>query len=266
MSATHIETRRFHREDGFTIVELLVASLIMITVTGAIFSLMNPARGSFQTQPQVSDVQQRLRVGIDSIQKDLVMAGAGTYAGPIAGALNNFMAPIMPYKAFGDAPLSAGPGAGAVSVNPADPELGIYFRDDAVSLMYVPPTPSQTTISQEMPQPSAELKVNPQPNCPGNHLNQLCGFETGDRLIIYDQTGNWDVFTVTQVQNAAAHLQHRQQTFSTAYAIGANVTAVRTVSYYHYEDPANDVYQLRPGHVVRPERPTDLKQMAAVPR
>ena len=29
-------------------------------------------------QPEVSDLQQRLRVGIDTLQKDLVMAGAGT--------------------------------------------------------------------------------------------------------------------------------------------------------------------------------------------
>jgi len=245
MSATRFEQRRIHGEAGFTIVELLVASLIMIAITGAIFSLMNPARGAFAVQPQVSDVQQRLRVGIDTIQKDLVMAGAGTYAGPIAGSLNNFMAPVMPYKAFGDAPLSSGPGTGSISVNPSDPELGIYFRDDAISLMYVPPTPSQTTIASPMPQPSAELKVNPQPNCPPAPQAQLCGFDVGDRLIIYDQTGNWDVFNVTEVQDAAAHLQHRRQTFSAAYAIGANVTAIRTASYYHYEDPANEVYQLR---------------------
>ena len=114
-------------------IELLVSSLIMVVVTGAIFSLMNPAQGTFQVQPEVSDLQQRLRVGVDSLQKDLVMAGAGTYAGQSAGALNYFIAPIMPYKAFGAT---------------TDPAQGTFFRTDAISLIYVPPTPSQTTISQ----------------------------------------------------------------------------------------------------------------------
>ena len=47
---------------------------------------MNPAQGTFRVQPEVSDLQQRLRVGIDTLQKDLVMAGAGTYNGEAAGA------------------------------------------------------------------------------------------------------------------------------------------------------------------------------------
>ena len=153
----------------------------------------------------------RVSVGIDTLQKDIVMAGAGTYSGPAAGTLSYFMAPIMPYKAFG---------------NTTDPESGVYFRTDAISLLYVPPTPSQTTISQDMPQPSAELKVHPQPNCPGGSSNDLCGFEIGDRLIIFDAEGNWDLFTVTQVQDAAAHLQHQGQPFTVGYATGSNVTIV----------------------------------------
>jgi hypothetical protein len=223
--------RRSLRDDaGFTVMELLVSSLIMVVVTGAIFGLMNPAQGTFRVQPEVSDLQQRLRVGIDTLQKDLVMAGAGIYSGPMAGALSYFMAPVMPYRAFGDS---------------IDPSNGVYFRADTISLMYVPPTPSQTTIISPMPQPSAELKVDGQPNCPGNQLNQLCGFEEGDRLIIYDASGNWDTFTVTQVQDSAAHLQHRQQTFTTAYQIGANVTAIATSMYYLHSDDTTQTYQLR---------------------
>ena len=222
--------RRARGDAGFTLMELLVSSAIMVVITGAIFSMMNPAQGAFQVQPEVSDLQQRLRAGIDTLQKDIVMAGAGTYSGPAAGALSYFIAPIMPYNAFG---------------SPPDPASGIYFRPDMISLLYVPPTPSQTTLSDPMPQPSAELKVDPQPNCPGNQLNQLCGFEEGDRLIIFDPSGNWDTFTVTQVQDAAAHLQHNQQSFTTAYNVGANVTAVRTVVYYLSTDDATETYQLR---------------------
>ena len=99
-------TRRplLHRrgDAGFTIIEMLVSSLIMLVVTGAVFTLMNPAQGTFKAQPEVSDLQQRLRIGVDTLQKDLVMAGAGTYNGQSAGALSYFIAPVMPYHAFGD--------------------------------------------------------------------------------------------------------------------------------------------------------------------
>jgi len=222
--------RRFVSDAGFTVMELLVASVIMITVTGAIFSIMNPAQGTFRREPEVSDIQQRLRVGVDTLQKDLVMAGAGTYSGPLVGALSFFMAPVMPYNAF---------------MSPTDPSQQIYYRQDAISLLYVPPTPSQTTITQDMPQPSAELKVAPQPGCPQGQQYDLCGFTEGDRLIIFDADGNWDVFTVTNVQDAAAHLQHNMDDLSTSYSAGSHVTEASAAMYHHYVDEATKTYQLR---------------------
>jgi hypothetical protein len=220
---------RARSDAGFTVIELLIASLLMVVVTGAIFDMLNPAQGMFQAQPEVADMQQRLRVGIDSLQKDLVMAGAGTYSGQSAGALSYFVAPIMPYRAFGDG---------------TDPSTGVYFRTDVVSLLYVPPTPSQTTISAPMPPQSSEIKVNPQTNCPGTKQDQLCGFEEGMRVIIFDDNGNWDTFTVTQVQDAAAHLQHQGQDFTVGYAANSNVTQVTSAMYYLKTDDATKTYQL----------------------
>jgi len=143
----------FRSEAGFTLAEMMIASAIMVTVTAAVFSLMNPAQGIFKAQPEVSDMQQRLRVAVDTLTKDLVMAGAGTYAGSSAGSLFNYFAPIMPYR-MGD--------------QADDPTSGVYYRPDAITLLYVPPTPSQTTVSDAMPQSSQELKVNAQANCPQN--------------------------------------------------------------------------------------------------
>jgi hypothetical protein len=223
-------TGRLNGEGGFTIIELLMSSLIMLVVTGAIFTLMNPAQGTFQKEPEVSDLQQRLRVGVDTLQKDIMMAGAGTYSGPLVGALSFFMAPVMPYNAF---------------MSPTDPSQQIYYREDAISMLYVPPTPSQTTITADMPQPSSELKVAPQPGCPQGQQYDLCGFSEGDRLIIFDADGNWDVFTVTNVQDAAAHLQHNMDDLSTSYAAGSHVTEATAAMYHHYVDEASKTYQMR---------------------
>lgn len=221
--------RRVRSERGFTIMELLISIGLMLTVTGAIFSLVNPGQGTFQVQPEVSDLQQRLRVGVDALQKDLVMAGAGTYAGEKAGALSYFIAPIMPYVAFGDT---------------TDPSKGVFFKDDVISLVYVPPTPSQTTISQWMPPKSVEMKVNEQPNCPPVKGEELCGFSKGDRAIIFDESGNWDMFTITEVQDPAVHMQHRDDAFSVAYDAGAAMTQIVTAMYYFKADDAAKTYQL----------------------
>src|SRR4249920_3502951 len=181
------------REAGYTIIELLVSTAIMVTVTGAIFSLMNPAQGNAQTQPEVADMQQRMRIGNETLFKELVMSGAGPYQGPVTGSLMNFFAPIISRR-----------------IGRVNPDPATIFRSDAITLSYIPNSYSQTTISASMPTPSAELKVTDQPNCPADAGN-LCGFQEGMDVIIFDTSGNFDLFTITQVQDAAAHLQHRGQ-------------------------------------------------------
>ena len=209
-------TLRRGGQAGYSLIELLISSAIMIMITGAIFSLVNPSQGTSQTAPEISDLQQRARVGSDVLFKELIMSGAGTYQGPVRGALVNFFAPIMPRRVGRITP---------------DPTTGPNsYRSDTITLAYIPNTYSQTTISQPMPNVSAELKVTNQPNCPTGL--ELCGFDEGMEVIIFDTSGNFDTFTITEVQDAAAHLQHRGQDFSYPYDTGASVTQVRRNVYY----------------------------------
>lgn len=203
-------------EAGYTITELLVSTAIMLTVTGAIFGMMNPAQGTAQAQPEVADLQQRMRIGNETLFKELVMAGAGPYQGATTGSLINFFAPILPRRTGRiGADASAGPAS---------------FRADAITLSYIPNSYSQTTISDPMPQVAAELKVFDQPNCPKGR--ELCGFEIGMQVIIFDTTGNFDTFVITNVQDSAGHLQHRQQNLNYPYATGAQVTQIISNTYY----------------------------------
>ena len=209
-------SRRHRGEAGFTLTELLISTAIMLTVTGAIFGLMSPAQGSAQAQPEVADMQQRMRVGSETIFRELVMAGAGPYQGPVTGSLLNFFAPILPRRT---GRTDADPTRGTASV-----------RTDAITLSYIPNTYSQTTISQAMPPQSAELKVFDQANCPKGR--ELCGFEIGMQVIIFDTSGNFDTFVITNVQDSAGHLQHRQQPLNYPYAAGAQVTQIVSNTYY----------------------------------
>ena len=75
---------------------------ITLLVAAATLSLVGPVHDAFQVQPESSDLQQRVRVGIDALQRDLLMAGAGMYAAGSVGPLHQAVAPVMPYRAFGN--------------------------------------------------------------------------------------------------------------------------------------------------------------------
>ena len=207
--------RRLASQAGYSLVELLVSAAILLTVTGAIFGLVGPSGGMSQAQPEVADLQQRMRLGSDTLFKEIMMAGAGPYQGATTGSLVNFFAPILPRRTGRRNPDPVG-----------------AFRPDVISLTYVPNSYSQTAISGPMPPNSSEIKVDPQPNCPKG--DELCGFEIGDSVIIFDSSGNFDTFDITQVQDSAAHLQHRGQGFNHQYERGAPVTQV--VSYTFFLD------------------------------
>jgi len=201
---------------GFSLIEVVIATAIMLTVTGAIFGLLNPSGGMFQAQPEVVDLQQRLRIGVDTLTRDLIMAGAGAYSGSQSGSLGGFFAPIQPSRQGNLAAYDDGPGT---------------YKSDAITLFYVPSTSSQTSISQAMPNASAELKVSPEAGCP-NGAN-LCGFTEGMTVLLYDDTGAFDMMTITQVQDQAAHLQHNQQgDLSKSYGVGTKVVQVQDHVYY----------------------------------
>src|SRR4029079_16433609 len=216
------------REQGFSLLEMLVAMTVMLGVTAGVFSLMNPAQGTFAAQPEVSDMQQRLRVATDSLYKDLVMAGNGAYQGSMSGSLMYMFAPVMPFR------------QGSRNDDPPG-----TFKSDTVTLVYVPPTFAQTSLSTKSRSlNSVEIGVNPEPGCPSG--DPLCGFKEGMVVLMYDDSGNFDLFTITNVQDNAMHLQHNLDKLSyTAYT--ENITKIVQANYFEYylkTDNVNGVYQL----------------------
>jgi prepilin-type N-terminal cleavage/methylation domain-containing protein len=226
--------RRVLRHGGFTLIEMMVSMAIMTVIIAGVFSLLNPAHGTYQAQPEVSDMQQRLRVAADSIHKDLVMAGAGMYSGNMIGTLDAYFSPLLPHRVGTIAPDPAG----TFRANPQCP----LTCASAVTIMYVPTTTAQTTIRTDMPQPSSEVKVNAQAGCP--EADPLCGFKEGMQVLIMNPSGAYDIFTVTNAQDDALHLQHRDDKFTTAYPAGSWITQIESHTYY-LEDNGTDTFRLR---------------------
>ena len=146
------------------------------------------------------------------------MAGAGPYFGGRTGSLVNFFAPIVPRRLGLINPARAAPS-----------------RCRTRSRSPTSPTPIRRRRSRSaMPPNSAELKVTYPPNCPV--AKELCGFEEGMPVIIFDTTGHFDTFTVTQVQDDAGHLQHRGQQLNHDYAAGSTITQIVSNTYYRNAD------------------------------
>jgi Tfp pilus assembly protein PilW len=201
---------------GFTLLEALIATLVLVTVTAAVFAVLDPSHGILRTQPEVADMQQRLRVGVDTLRHDLVMVGAGAYEGAQSGSLVGHFAPIMPFRQ---------------GASPAyDDGVGV-FRSNAVTIVYVPSTPSQTTIRTQMTDASS-VAVNWDSGCPA--ADPLCGFEPGRNVVVYDSAGAFDTFYVAGTDPAGTlTLQHMQQgALSKTYPPGSKIAEVVQHSYY----------------------------------
>jgi hypothetical protein len=164
------------------------------------------------------------------------MAGAGTYSGSKVGTLGNFMATLVPDREGNQTPDP--PGTFKCTTVFCE-SLG---GSDAITVMYVPPTAAQTTIRDAMPANSAEIKVDPQPGCPAN--DKLCGFKEGMQVMIFDETGTYDVFAITNVQDEALHLQHKGVTFAKSYAENANIAQVASYTYWLKTNTVAETFQL----------------------
>jgi prepilin-type N-terminal cleavage/methylation domain-containing protein len=76
-----VETKRcLSGEQGFTITEVLMALLITGIVMAAVFALLYKGQDSFDREPEVADLQQNARAGLDRISRDLTLAGYETPA------------------------------------------------------------------------------------------------------------------------------------------------------------------------------------------
>lgn len=213
------------RASGFTVVEMVISVGIMMAVMGAVFALLKPAQGTFQAQSEVSDLQQRLRVAVNAIHNDLLMAGAGPYSGSDVQPLGNYFAAALPFR------------RGARSPDPPG-----SFEPDRISLLYVPSGSPHTTTSLPLDDVAADIRVNSQPGCLAT--DPQCGFTSGMMVIIFDDTGTYDTFRISSLTNPPAAIQHVDQPLSKAYGAGAYISQVVTATYWLKKDIVANIYQL----------------------
>jgi len=204
------------RDSGFSLIEVLVATVLTMSLTGAVLSLVGPSTAQSPVLAEAIDLSQRARVADDLLFQDLSKAGAGFSAGPRLGALVEAFAPVVPRR-----------------MGLTSPDPFTMARPDALTIRYVPQTASQTTLATFSLAPTAHLSVTNAAGCPAS---PLCGLGQGTDLFIFDDEGHADTFTVTQVQGAVGWLQAHDVPPTYQFQPGAAVA--EAVSRTYYFDPA----------------------------
>lgn len=199
---------------GYMLVEMIVAAAVTCAVAGVLLRLAVAAHADVRAADEVSDLHHRLRVAVEAMRQDLLMAGAGPGSGSAPGPLADAFAPIVPAR---------------LGMRSPDPELS--FQSDRLSLMYVPREAAVTTLVRAA---AGGDPLGVDGTAPGCAAGGTCGIRPGDRLVVYNADagdGGFDILTVASVDGSLG-LVVPATALSGAYTPGATVASVVQRTYY----------------------------------
>jgi len=198
---------RTTREQGFTLLELLIALTLLTVVLAAVFGTFNRTRGEADRVGSLVEKRQSARAAVQLLERDVRMSGSGWGRMPVVVSISG--SPDTFYA------ITPGPVPGA---NSSD------------SLMIMGAWAASTTVSALMPNPSSTLKVA-----------DATGFSPNDLVVISDGvTAN--MMQITAVNSSSGTLQHNPSSiynppggFSQwppgGYGVGAQVYKIDILSY-----------------------------------
>jgi Tfp pilus assembly protein PilW len=212
---------------GFSFVELAIAIGVMLAVTAGVFSVVHPSQGAAAAEQDVTDMQQRLRVAGDTLSRDLLLVGAGSYQPPHAGPLAGYFAPVLPFR------------QGATNGDPPG-----SFATDRITLLAVPPTTAETTLTTVLGPGDLTLQVAAESTCPAG-VN-LCGFTKGLAVLVFDEHGSYGLFTVASVADALLQIavSRPPNAANITFAAGSTVVEATSRTFFLKADPATLTMQL----------------------
>jgi hypothetical protein len=188
---------------GFTVVELLVASLLGMLVMAAALTMAASARRSFAVEPAALDAVRRLRESVDVLTGALHGTGRGATIGDGVLSLTSAVPLVRPLAA-----LDLGPG----------------HRFNAIWILHtVDGGAGRLAAAQSGAAGSLTLDRVESP-CPAT--GAVCGFNAGDVAVVFDARGHWDVFRVGAVSESLGRITP-DAALSYAYRAGSWVAAAR---------------------------------------
>ena len=195
--------------------ELVVAAAVVVLLLGGVFSLVDPARGALGVQPEVAEMQQRLRAGFLRLQADLLLAGSGPHAG-VGAAVARLRAPVIPVLVGHRHPAQA----------------GTSFTTDALTVLYAPPGAAAAELAGAFSGMPDEVPLA----AAGDRCRAgitTCGFDAGSLALVFDAAGRSDVVRVLRVSAGALRLRAVGEGPAQAFAAGSSIVPLAVRGYYH---------------------------------
>ena len=178
---------KLRENKGLTLLELLIASVIALIITGSALEVYISQQQGWIAQENISDMQQNGRAGIDEIVRHVRQAG-----------------------------YNLPPGLEAIFASDANP--------DTITLVYLQEPVCNSSLTAPMPKPSSELKLEP---------DSLSCFQSDVWAYIWDPFADeGEFFYITQVQDAAGHLQHNTMDLSKSYPAGSVVYMIEVATFF----------------------------------
>lgn len=217
---------RLARGTGFSVVELLVAMGLALSILASAITLVRAVQFAFMREGERADMQQRLRVAGNTLYEDLLMAGAGTFRGVRRGALGFSLPPVLPFR-------HGAQGADA----------GGAFRNDTLTIVYVPrATSAQAVVRAPVAAGSGLVPIVVDAGCPVGA--PACGFAAGMQVIVFNQAAAFDLYTVMSVQGDWLDLRHDMVDTTFVYPAGTAIAEVVNRTFYLKPDAATGTSRL----------------------
>lgn len=195
--------------------ELVVAAAVVVLLLGTVFSLVDPARGALGVQPEIAEMQQRLRAGFARLQADLLLAGSGPRAGAVA-PLARLRAPVIPALVGHRHPATA----------------GTTFTTDALTVLYAPPGAAAAELASAFSGTPGDVPLAASGDrCPPGVTT--CGFEAGSLALVFDAAGRSDIVRVLRVSAGALRLLAVGEGPAEPFAAGSSIVPLAVRGYHH---------------------------------
>jgi hypothetical protein len=194
------------KEDGYTMVELLVATAVLLLVTSLTCVVLMEAKTSMEVTSERADVQQRARAGVEGMVSALRDVGAGADRGSTAGPLLRWLPPLWPGRSDRTQP-----------------------GDGFTTLRVLPDIPP-ATLALDAPAGVATMDFD------RGGCGLPCGFTDGMRVIVLDGRGDFDIFVLVTTDGASATVRRVPGGTNASYARGAAVLAAELRSVYWRSD------------------------------
>jgi type II secretory pathway pseudopilin PulG len=184
---------------GFSLIELVVALGIIMSIGAVVARLVPSARIAFDRVPADLDLQQRGRTAIDLLSQALRSAGRNVAATTSIGQLSD----LLP------------------TVSVSDPVgIGGMFRTITVVVPVVDGAQGVLKVDQAGPGDLLTFATSP---CPS--FGDVCGFSPGTTVMIVGGDGSHDVFVVATTMAGATWLTPNHS-LSRAYPAGSVIVEV----------------------------------------